>query len=88
MKVAIAYAGKQKQEWIDLNVSDDSTIESAIIESGILQRFPEINLKTQKVGVFGKLSKLDTKLTDGDRVEIYRKITRVMDEDDDEDDDD
>ncbi|MBV1788500.1 RnfH family protein [Marinobacterium sp. D7] len=88
MKVAVAYSGKQKQEWTQLTLSEDATVEDAIVESGILQRFPEINLKTQKVGVFGKLSKLDTKLSDGDRVEIYRKIIRVMDEDDDEDDDD
>jgi len=87
MKVAVAYAGKQKREWINLNVGDDATIESAIIASGILQRFPEINLTRQKVGIFGKLSKLDTRLAEGDRVEIYRKIVRVMDEDDDDDDD-
>lgn len=88
MKIAVAYSGKRKQEWINLNIGDDATVEDAIIESGILQRFPEINLKTQKVGIFGKLSKLDAKLAEGDRIEIYRKITRVLDEDDDDDDDD
>ncbi|MBR9884160.1 MAG: RnfH family protein [Oceanospirillales bacterium] len=88
MKIAVAYSGKQKQEWINLSVDDQATVEDAIIQSGILQRFPEINLKTQKVGIFGKLSKLNAPLADGDRVEIYRKITRVMDEDDDEDEED
>ncbi len=88
MKVAVAYASSSKQEWLNLNVEDDCTVEDAIIESGILQRFPEINLKTQKIGIFGKMTKLQAKLSEGDRVEIYRKIVRVMDEDDDDDDDD
>ncbi len=88
MKVAVAYASPNKQEWLKLNVEDECTVEDAIIKSGILQRFPEINLKTQKIGIFGKLTKLQAKLSDGDRVEIYRKIVRVMDEDDDDDDDD
>ncbi|WP_432698447.1 RnfH family protein [Marinobacterium sp. YM272] len=88
MKVAVAYASSSKQEWLNLNIGDDSTVEDAIIESGILQRFPEINLKTQKIGIFGKMTKLSAKLAEGDRVEIYRKIVRVMDEDDDDDDDD
>lgn len=88
MKVAVAYASSNKQEWLKVNLTDEATVEDAIIESGILQRFPEINLKTQKVGIFGKMTKLSAKLADGDRVEIYRKIVRVMDEDDDDDDDD
>ncbi|TCK08329.1 RnfH family protein [Marinobacterium mangrovicola] len=88
MKVAVAYASSNKQEWLNLNVEDDCTVEDAIIQSGILRRFPEINLKTQKIGIFGKMTKLQAKLADGDRVEIYRKIVRVMDEDDDDDDDD
>lgn len=43
--------------------------------SGILEQFPEINLEQQKVGIYGKVSKLDAVLNDGDRVEIYRPIT-------------
>ena len=37
--------------------------------------FPHIDLATQKVGIFGKIAKLDTALRLGDRVEIYRPIT-------------
>ncbi len=46
----------------------------AIERSGILAQFPEIDLDTQKVGVFGKVLALETKLEDGDRVEIYRPL--------------
>jgi putative ubiquitin-RnfH superfamily antitoxin RatB of RatAB toxin-antitoxin module len=39
-----------------------------------LQRYPQIDLGTQKVGVFGKLKPLDAVLADHDRVEIYRPL--------------
>ena len=74
MKIGIAYALPQRQAWFDIEMPEGTTIKDAIERSGILRQFPEINLEKQKVGVFGKLSKLDTVLSDGDRVEIYRPI--------------
>ena len=35
----------------------------------------EIDLERQKVGIFGKITRLDTPLEEGNRVEIYRPIT-------------
>jgi putative ubiquitin-RnfH superfamily antitoxin RatB of RatAB toxin-antitoxin module len=75
MNVGIAYADKFKQTWLKLEVPDGSTIKEAIEHSGLLKQFPDIDLETQAVGIFGKISKLDTKVADGDRVEIYRPIT-------------
>lgn len=37
-------------------------------------QFSEIDLEKNKVGIYGKVSKLDVVLNDGDRVEIYRPI--------------
>lgn len=85
MKVSIAYTEDDRQAWLPVSVSDKANIEDVIEASGIARRFPHIDLKTQRVGVFGKLVKLDTAVNDGDRIEIYRKITRVLDEDDDDD---
>ena len=74
MKIGIAYALPQRQAWFDVNLPDGATIKDAIERSGILGQFPEIDLEKQKIGVFGKVSKLDAVLNDGDRVEIYRPI--------------
>jgi putative ubiquitin-RnfH superfamily antitoxin RatB of RatAB toxin-antitoxin module len=74
MNVGICYADSDRQLWLRLEVPDGSSVEQAIQQSGILQRFPEIDLGSQKVGVFGKFAKLDAPLNDGDRVEIYRPI--------------
>lgn len=95
MQVSIAYALPEKQVWLEINVNDDATVMDAITQSKILSLFPDVNLEKQKVGIFGKFCKLDAKLKDGDRVEIYRPITadpltvpRRDTKDDDEDDDD
>ena len=75
MNIGVSFAKATRQVWMKLEIPDGSTILDAIERSGILEQFPEINLDEQKVGVFGRISKLDTALKDGDRVEIYRPIT-------------
>jgi len=42
--------------------------------SGLLADFPELDLESNKVGIFGTIAKLDKPVKDGDRVEIYRPI--------------
>lgn len=75
MNVGVCYAQADRQFWLRLEVPDGSTISEAIELSGVLTQYPEIDLETQKVGIFGKLAKLETPIKEGDRVEIYRKIT-------------
>jgi len=75
MQISVAYALPERQVWLQINIADDATVMDAINQSKILSLFPEVDLEGQKVGIFGKFCKLDTKLKEGDRVEIYRKIT-------------
>ncbi|ATG91189.1 MULTISPECIES: RnfH family protein [Methylomonas] len=75
MNVGVCYAQADRQIWLRLEVPEGSTIADAIELSGVLKQIPEIDLETQKVGIFGKLAKLDAPVKEGDRVEIYRKIT-------------
>jgi putative ubiquitin-RnfH superfamily antitoxin RatB of RatAB toxin-antitoxin module len=75
MNVGVCYAEADRQSWLRLEVPNNSTVEQAIELSGLLSRYPEIDLSKQKVGIFGKLAKLDTIIQEGDRVEIYRQIT-------------
>jgi len=72
--VEVAYALPDEQLIIPIKVEDSTTAEEAIIASGIMTKFPEIDLRINKVGIFGKLTKLDTKLRHLDRVEIYRPL--------------
>lgn len=75
MNVGVAYADKFKQVWLKLEIPDGSSVREAIEHSGLLEQFPDINLDKQKVGIFGKVTKLDAPAEDGARIEIYREIT-------------
>lgn len=75
MNVGVAYADKFKQIWLKIDVPDGSTVREIIERSGILEQFPDIDLDRQQVGIFGKVTKLQAKVNDGERVEIYRPIT-------------
>lgn len=84
MRISVAYVDPVTTFWQTLEVEDGCDLRNAIALSGILMKVPGIDLDIQKVGIFGKVAKLDTLLKEGDRVEIYRPIT-AMPEDDDED---
>jgi putative ubiquitin-RnfH superfamily antitoxin RatB of RatAB toxin-antitoxin module len=72
--VEVAYALPHEQVIIPVKVHEGATAEAAIRQSGITNKFPEIDLNINKIGIFGKLSKLDAVLRDLDRVEIYRPL--------------
>ena len=74
IEVEVAYARPDEQVILALQVPSGTRLEDAIRRSGVLERFPEIDLVANKVGVFGKVGKLDQELVAGDRVEIYRPL--------------
>lgn len=75
MKVSLAYTNNRKNVWIKLDVPESTTVKDVIVTSGILDQFPDIDLDQQKVGIFGKITRLDALVEEGNRVEIYRPIT-------------
>lgn len=92
MNIGVCYAEADRQLWMRLDVPEECSVQDAIQRSGVLKRFPEIDLKRQKVGIFGKIVKLDSAVKEGDRIEIYRGIVadpktvkrrRIKSEDDD-----
>lgn len=79
--VEVAYARPDKQKIIELLVEPGTTAYVAACKSRIAEIFPEIDLETAKMGIFGQA--LGTKglnppreyeLLPGDRVEIYRPL--------------
>lgn len=74
IEVEVSYARPDVQVIIPVKAHAEATIEEVIRQSGVLEQFPDIDLSVNKVGVFGKLSKLGARLQPGDRVEIYRPL--------------
>jgi hypothetical protein len=72
--VEVAYALPHEQLIIPMRVNAGCTAEEAVKQSGILDKYPEINLNENQLGIFGKLTKNDTALRHLDRVEIYRAL--------------
>jgi len=73
-RVEVAYAAPARQEVIEVSVRPGATVEQVIRASGMLARFPEIDLTLQRVGIFGETARLRDAVRDGDRVEIYRPL--------------
>ena len=74
LQVYVMYALPQQEFIRPLRVAPGTTVGQAIERSGVLADFPEINLVTQPVGIYGKKTTLDTVLRERDRVEIYRPL--------------
>lgn len=74
LTVEVAYALPTVQALRQIKVPRGTTVAQAIELSGVREEFPEIDLARNKVGVFGKLTRLDAELKDRDRVEIYRPL--------------
>lgn len=80
VNVEVAYATSEKQVIIPVNLQDDAQLIEAILISGVLEMFPELqkihdeNVFSLKVGIFSKSCDLGQQVCEGDRIEIYRPL--------------
>lgn len=72
--VEVVYALPEKQYLYSVKIPQGSSVEQAIIASGLLELRKEINLRENKVGIFSRPVKLHDEVNSGDRVEIYRPL--------------
>ena len=73
--VEVVYALPGAQEVVEVALDEGATVGAALNASGILARYAEIDLITQRVGVWGRQVNLATVVRDGDRIEIYRALS-------------
>lgn len=74
LTIEVVYALPELQTLLTVTLPAGSTVAQAIEQSGVLARHPELDLSLHKVGIFAKVTALDTVLRDHDRVEIYRPL--------------
>ena len=74
IRVEVAYAKPDRQLILEIEAEQGITAKEAVLRSGILDEFPEIDIETAKLGIFGKAAAAKTVLNPSDRVEIYRPL--------------
>ncbi|HEU5177467.1 MAG TPA: RnfH family protein [Burkholderiales bacterium] len=74
MKIEVVYALPAAADAVSVDLPAGATLRDAVLASGVLERHPEISLEKQAFGLFGKRAPLATRLSPGDRVEIYRGL--------------
>ena len=72
--VEVAYAEPDCQVIVPLRIAKASSAGEAVRQSGLLERFPAIDLRNNAIGIFGDRVSPCAPLADGDRVEIYRPL--------------
>jgi len=78
MRVSVACSEQAGAAFeVSVEVACGATVLDAIRGSGVLGRFATIDVSRCQVGIWGRATKLDARLADGDRVELYRPL--VMD---------
>lgn len=74
LAVEVVFALPSRQELISLRVKPGTTVDSAIKESAIGEKFPREDLSKCQAGIWGKPVDRDRVLKDGDRLELYRPL--------------
>ncbi|PVZ72000.1 RnfH family protein [Pelagibaculum spongiae] len=74
LNIEVVYALEHQQSLLSVKVEKGADVQAAVEKSGILNKYPQIELGKTPVGIFSKKCKWDDLLRDGDRIEIYRPL--------------
>ncbi len=76
ISVELVFASEQRQCLLSVDLAAGTTAREAIISSGLVRKFPEIDFTQCPLGIWGKLVSGTELLKQGDRVEAYRQLLR------------
>lgn len=74
LRVEVVYALPMAQEVAAVEVEEGASARDALETSGLLARHPEIDLRRNRLAIFGREIRPDARLQEGDRVEILRPL--------------
>ncbi|SFN29758.1 hypothetical protein SAMN04487858_11824 [Pseudomonas sp. ok602] len=76
IEVEVVYAAVDRQVLLVIRVPAGSTLRAALLKSGVGEVFPELDLATCPVGIFGKViaDPEGRQVQAGERIEIYRPL--------------
>ena len=75
LNVTVAYSPAPREvHEVAVTLPAGSTVYDALVASGLMQRFPDMNVEPGQVGVWGRKTPLDQPLRERDRVEVWRPL--------------
>jgi putative ubiquitin-RnfH superfamily antitoxin RatB of RatAB toxin-antitoxin module len=74
VNIEVVYAEPNHQRSVKLDVVPGSTAREVAISSMLTVWFPDIDLQSVAIGVFGEVVEDDYVLQNGDRLELYRPL--------------
>lgn len=76
IKVEVVYAAVDRQVLLTVSVPVGATVRDALLKSGLNIEFPELDLASCPVGIFGKVIAAPAMrpVQAGDRIEVYRPL--------------
>lgn len=74
IEVEVVYALAQAQMVIRISLEEGATVEDALRASGVLERHPELDPASCRLGIWGRAAAVSHVLKHLDRVEIYRPL--------------
>jgi len=74
IRVEVVFAVPRHQALVPVELPAGATVAEAIHASGIERQFPQHDLASLPVGIWGRQAGRDQPLSQGDRVEIYRPL--------------
>lgn len=75
LRVCVVYSPAAREVLeIGLQLPAGASVRAALEASGLAGRFPELDLRSAPVGVWGRKATLERSLRDQDRVEVYRPL--------------
>ncbi len=75
LHVSVAYSPRAGEvEEVELDLPAGATLIEAIRASGLIERYPELDLAAARIGVWGRVQPPSHPLRERDRVEIYRAL--------------
>lgn len=72
--IEVVFALRERQELVTVRLENGATVADAIERSAMQSLFPEWDLGTCTVGIWGQPAERSRLLQPGDRVEIYRPL--------------
>lgn len=76
ISVEVVFALPERQQLVTVELPPAATVADAIEKSGLQHRFADENFVNMQAGIWGRPVERNQRLSNGDRVELYRPLQR------------